>query len=67
MERVRRYWDNASQTDITFFGLELDEDGRAYDYEEVYSEEERAEIAAQQAREARINTPSHVLCELGIF
>ena len=62
----KRYWDNADEMTIKFFGLSIDEQGRAYDMEEVYTPEEQAQIRRAQAIEAARETPDYIKSQLGI-
>ena len=63
----RRDWGKVDAATISFFGLSVDEQGRAYDYEEVYTEEEQAQIERAQAIEAARETPDYVKANLGIL
>ena len=67
MTTRRRYWENADAMTIEFFGLQVDEQGRAYDLEQVYSEQEQAEIKRAQASTAAHETPDHIKAQLGIL
>lgn len=66
MTTRKRYWENADEQTIMFFGLSIDEQGRAYDMEEAYTEEEQVRIRHQQAIEAARETPDYIKAQLGI-
>lgn len=67
MEKVKRNWGKVDASTIDFFGLSVDENGEAYDYEAVYTEEEQAQIRRAQAVEAARETPDYVKANLGIL
>lgn len=62
----KRDWGKADAATISFWGLSVDENGNAYDYEEVYTEEEQAQIRRAQAIEAARETPEYIKVQLGI-
>ena len=63
----KRDWGKADAATIQFWGLSVDENGDAYDYEIVYTEEEQAQIRRAQAIEAARETPDFVKANLGIL
>ncbi len=67
MTTRKRYWENADEQTINFFGLSIDEQGRAYDLEEVYTDEEQEKINYAQAIEAARETPDYIKVQLGII
>lgn len=67
MKLRKRDWGKADAATIDFWGLSVDEYGNAYDYEEVYTEEEQKQIRCAQATEAARETPDYIKYQMGIL
>ena len=67
MTKVKRNWGRVDTATIDFFGLSVDKNGEAYDYEIVCTEEEQAQIRRAQDTEAARETPDYVKINLGIL